>query len=218
MTEPWKPWSDRVLDIFEEPDATHTVSCIGCEMPFGSMKGMLAHQAHCSLLADALRDQAKAERHTLRAIRHHEIRANTLNTARLSKREIEAERAREAEAERLIPVAHLSRPRTRGECESIERPCPFVSCRYHLYLDVGHDGNIKFNFPDREPDELVETCALDVADAEGETLEVCGELLNITRERIRQIEVKAYKRLSKRFGDTRAQSFEHPGDRGGNND
>lgn len=71
-----------------------------------------------------------------------------------------------------------------------ERPCPFVSCKYHLYLDVNPEtGSLKINFPEREPWELSETCALDVADRAGMTLEEVGQILNLTRERIRQIEV-----------------------------
>jgi Sigma-70, region 4 len=54
-------------------------------------------------------------------------------------------------------------------------------------------GTIKLNFPHREPWELERTCALDVADeapGEGVTLERVGTLLNLTRERIRQVEVR----------------------------
>ena len=83
---------------------------------------------------------------------------------------------------------HL-RPQTRGECAHAVRPCPWVSCKYHLYLDVNPEkGSIKVNFPDREVWEMEETCALDVADRGGITLEDVGEILNLTRERIRQVE------------------------------
>jgi DNA-directed RNA polymerase sigma subunit (sigma70/sigma32) len=47
------------------------------------------------------------------------------------------------------------------------------------------------NFPDKEPWELPETCALDVADRGGVTLEEVGGWLNLTRERVRQLEVHA---------------------------
>jgi DNA-directed RNA polymerase sigma subunit (sigma70/sigma32) len=40
-----------------------------------------------------------------------------------------------------------------------------------------------------------ETCALDVADRGGITLEEVGEILNLTRERIRQVEVKGLEKL-----------------------
>lgn len=35
---------------------------------------------------------------------------------------------------------------------------------------------------------MVESCSLDVADREGQTLDQIGTIMNLTRERIRQIE------------------------------
>lgn len=89
-----------------------------------------------------------------------------------------------------------ARPRTWGECRVTNaRPCPWVSCKYHLYLDVDPDtGSIILNHPDLEPWELRHTCALDVSSYGGITLEDAGEILNITRERVRQIEVRAMTR------------------------
>jgi len=64
-----------------------------------------------------------------------------------------------------------------------------VGCLYNLYLDVNEDtGSIKFNFPDLEPWEVDESCVLDVAARGEHTLEECGALMNLTRERIRQYE------------------------------
>jgi hypothetical protein len=83
------------------------------------------------------------------------------------------------------------RPATRGECAGGQRPCPWVSCRHHLYLDVLPTGAIRLNFPHLEPWEMEQTCSLDVADAEERTLEGVGEMLNVTRERLRQIESDA---------------------------
>jgi hypothetical protein len=40
-----------------------------------------------------------------------------------------------------------------------------------------------------------ETCALDVADRGGTTLEEVGAIMNLTRERIRQVEVKGLAKL-----------------------
>jgi hypothetical protein len=40
-----------------------------------------------------------------------------------------------------------------------------------------------------------ESCALDVADRGGTTLEDVGAIMNLTRERIRQVEVKALAKL-----------------------
>jgi uncharacterized protein YuzE len=84
-----------------------------------------------------------------------------------------------------------SRPQTRGDCASGPRPCPWVSCKHHLYLDVTPNGSLKFNYPIKEPDELDESCALDVAQRGGVTFEEAGELVNVTREMVRQIEKKA---------------------------
>jgi len=91
----------------------------------------------------------------------------------------------------------ISRPRTRGDCRDGMRPCPFVGCKYHLFLDVNPDTHsIKKNFPHKDVWELEETCALDVAERGGLTLEEVGDLLNLTRERIRQMEALGVDRLS----------------------
>ena len=89
----------------------------------------------------------------------------------------------------------VERPRTRGDClpggMNEERPCPFVRCRQHTYLDVTRQGALRLNFPDIDPDDLGQlpsTCALDLADEGGLTLEEVGEALGVTRERARQLE------------------------------
>lgn len=110
-------------------------------------------------------------------------RAVTINTAqpaavsKLSAAEV-------AELERL-------RPRTRGDCVDGPRPCPWVGCRHHLYLDAFTNGSIKINFPDREPWDLVESCSLDVAARGGQTLDEVSAEMDLTREGVRQIEVRA---------------------------
>ena len=89
------------------------------------------------------------------------------------------------------PVADVERPHTRGECREAARPCPWVACKHHLYLDINpRTGSIKLNFPDLEPWELAHTCALDVAESGGRTLEEIGTITNLTRERVRQVEVR----------------------------
>lgn len=120
------------------------------------------------------------------------VRARTISIKRLSKRELERGRM-------LFPIVDDPRPVTRGDCQHgphAERPCPFVSCKHHLYLDVNdRTGSIKLNFPDLEVWDLPETCALDIADRGGITLEELGEVMNLTRERIRQIETRGLARL-----------------------
>jgi hypothetical protein len=89
------------------------------------------------------------------------------------------------------PVEDAVRPQTRAECKDAQRPCPWVACKHHLYLDINpRTGSIKINFPDLEPWELQHTCALDVADNGGLTLEEIGLITNLTRERVRQVEVR----------------------------
>lgn len=88
------------------------------------------------------------------------------------------------------------RPRTRGDCRDGCRPCPYVACKHHLYLSVNPvNGSIAFSFPDLEPWELKESCALDVADRGGLTLEEVGQITNLTRERIRQLEASGLIKL-----------------------
>lgn len=81
------------------------------------------------------------------------------------------------------------RPRTRAECEKGPRPCPWVGCRHHLYLDVHINENSMPCHPTKEVWELTDTCSLDIAEDGGVSCERVGELLNLTSERIRQIEV-----------------------------
>lgn len=71
-----------------------------------------------------------------------------------------------------------------------------MGCRHHLFLEVRpQTGVIQYNFPDQEPDELPATCVLWVATQGGVTLEKAGVFLNLTRERIRQIESAATRKL-----------------------
>ena len=96
----------------------------------------------------------------------------------------------------LNPPVDIPRPQTRAECQGETGPCPWVACKHHLYLDVNPEtGSIKINFPDLEPWELKHTCALEIADRNGITLEDVGEIMNLTRERIRQVEVRGLAKL-----------------------
>jgi hypothetical protein len=125
----------------------------------------------------------------VRQKRRTRARSKTIAPKRLTKEEL---RFRE-----LLPIVpDPERPRARGACTGVERPCPYVSCKHHLYLDVNPEtGSIKLNFPDLEVWEMAETCSLDVADRGGITLEEVGEILNLTRERIRQVEVRGLLKL-----------------------
>lgn len=103
------------------------------------------------------------------------------------------------------------RPRTRGECQGGERPCPWVSCTEHAIHGVllGHAGG---DYTDDAVVEVIasmrDTCTLDVADrggadgkghVEGDdgagTLQTIGELWGVSRERVRQIETRALRHV-----------------------
>jgi len=118
------------------------------------------------------------------------LRAKTRKCKPLSKEE-RLEYAEEFETLELV------RPDTRAGCQGGIRPCPFVSCKFHLYLDVNpRNGHVKYNFPHLEPWELEETCSLDIAEREqGITLEEVGKVMNLTRERVRQVEVSGLAKI-----------------------
>jgi len=149
-------------------------------------EGALAREleSHSDLL-----DGGAITREQRRSRRKRDVRARTISVKRMTKRELEIGRL-------LYPETDYWKPRRRAECIDGPRPCPFVSCRHHLYVDVSpRTGAIKLNFPDLEVWDLAESCALDVADRGGTTLEDVGAIMNLTRERIRQVEVKALAKL-----------------------
>ncbi|MGA2447344.1 MAG: sigma factor-like helix-turn-helix DNA-binding protein [Polyangiaceae bacterium] len=134
---------------------------------------------------------APITREQRRSRRKRAVRAHTISIKRMTKRELELGRILYPETD------EYDRPRTRAQCEGDARPCPFVSCKHHLFLDVSaRTGAIKLNFPDLDVWDMAETCALDVADRGGATLEEVGAIMNLTRERIRQVEVKGLSKLS----------------------
>jgi hypothetical protein len=140
-------------------------------------------------LDGALALEPAITREQRRSRRKRDVRARTISVKRMTKRELEIGRL-------LFPETDYWKPRTRAECAEGPRPCPFVSCKHHLFIDVSpRTGAIKLNFPDLEVWDLGESCALDVADKHGTTLEDVGAIMNLTRERIRQVEVKALAKL-----------------------
>jgi hypothetical protein len=52
------------------------------------------------------------------------------------------------------------RPKTRGDClkdQSAERPCPWVTCKHHLYIEISHRG-----LKDVDVASMKETCVTDL--------------------------------------------------------
>lgn len=143
--------------------------------------------------ADETEDAEAPTRDVRRSRRRHAVRPLTISVKRLPKYELEAGR-------RLYPeaTAHM-KPRSRAECIDGPRPCPFVSCQHHLYLDVSPEtGAIQLVFPDLEVEDMDESCARDVAARGGATLEAVAVMMNLTREAVRQIENKALRKLERK--------------------
>jgi hypothetical protein len=148
----------------------------------------------------------KREAHARRIER---TRVGGRSSATITRRQLEAERPRPGSnterALRLLPVFQepepdaIARPRCRAECADVPRPCPFVGCKFHLYLDVSKRGSIRLNFPELEPDQMPAdaSCALDVADQGGISGERLAMMLNVSREGIRQMELGAFEKLQR---------------------
>src|SRR5258708_32925716 len=89
-----------------------------------------------------------------RSRRKREIRARTISVKRMTKRELEIGRL-------LYPEHDYEKPKSRSECVEGIRPCPFASCKHHLYLAVtSRTGAIKLNCPDLDVWERPETSPL----------------------------------------------------------
>ena len=123
--------------------------------------------------------------------RREEPRPITYHPVRLAKSKVLAE----AEA---VPQLQYERPKYRHECfegQNAARPCPWVSCAHHLYIDVKDTGAYTVNFPHLEVHELPYSCSLDIADDGEHTLEAVARALNVTRERARQLIVRVQRKL-----------------------
>lgn len=143
----------------------------------------------CQRCADRSRERERRPRATRRRAGP---RSKSIATKQLTRAALAVEAIGSAERAEL----EAARPKTRGDCQGAARPCPFVGCKHHLYLDVNPEtGTIKINYPDVEPWDLAETCALDIADRGAVVLDAVGGILNITRERARQVEVSGLFKL-----------------------
>ena len=107
---------------------------------------------------------------------------------------------RDPDEAKILRLLQPHRPPNRSICENGVRPCPYVSCRYHLYLDVRGDGVLRINFPEREPEELMASCALDMSEDGPRTLDQVAALMGMSKERARQIEATAFAKLRVALG------------------
>ena len=125
-------------------------------------------------------------------------RAHTVQIKRFRPRLLRADHADTAGY--LEPI-----PRTYGDCQeralgTPTNPCWYLRCKHNLLLDLDpRSGSYKITWPDLadghygdEYRALPEhTCALHEAAHGGLTLDEVGVMMNLTRERVRQIETKA---------------------------
>lgn len=94
-------------------------------------------------------------------------------------------------------ASHPDRPRKRGDCAQAMRPCPWVSCRYHLFLDVNSRGSIIY----RGTSDVAElatmryTCALDAADDGGFSERGVGRVIKQTGASVRLQAMRALLKL-----------------------
>ena len=138
-------------------------------------------------------EQAERQRRVLRMT----PRARTVSIKRMRTSQLRADEADTLE--------HTERPRTWGECleralGTASRPCGYLRCKHNLLVDVdGRTGSYKVTWPhlavgaygDEYGAYPQHTCALRVAEQGGMTLEEIGSVMNLTRERVRQIETRA---------------------------
>lgn len=105
-------------------------------------------------------------------------------------------------SEEQVPADfEFDRPRTRGDCANVPRPCPYAGCRHHLLLSVKSNGSIVFEHGTDDPLDLPadRSCSLDVADrGEKDCFTERSHVaiaMGLTLERARQLEVDAFARL-----------------------
>lgn len=132
-------------------------------------------------------------------------------------RELNGEEIRfRAISESIHAEYEADRPRTRGDCLeggiNAQRPCPWVSCRHSLFLDVNEDGAIKQNWSNLEvwDERIPHTCSLDVADAQAakgpkaqpRDFVAIGRLMNLTGTGAKKI-------IARAEANMRAEAEEH---------
>lgn len=79
------------------------------------------------------------------------------------------------------------RPATRGECADMPRPCPFLSCKWHLAHEaIGADVDDD-DLAEAIANETGHTCALDVAEEGPKTERWVAELMGLSHQRVHQL-------------------------------
>lgn len=120
----------------------------------------------------------------------------------LSLREMERQ-AKRAQLKNEIPLpTSFWRPKTRADCARVQRPCPYVTCRFNLFLEVCTNGSLRLPHGETADAVLAQnrSCALDLAEDGPRTLDDVGRAQSLNRERVRQIEAIAIKKVKALIG------------------
>lgn len=101
------------------------------------------------------------------------------------------------------------KPKTRGECYTMPRPCPFVSCRYHLATDehVDNQGRVRLRIANEHPEDMEHTCALDVADAGVQQLSEIAEASDLHKSTVQMTFDRALREFSLSAPDGMDEQF-----------
>ena len=111
---------------------------------------------------------------------------------------------------RALPIVEREPgyPVTRGDCIDAQRPCPYVSCKWHLLTTIASDGRMykARDFDERDPDSIVaalvemsETCTLDVADKGGMSEEEIGDIYGVSADKMKRDSMTAVARARARI-------------------
>lgn len=86
---------------------------------------------------------------------------------------------------------------TLGACRDLPGPCPYATCRFNLTAETRDTRGAKpmhVSVP-----MLREACVLQAAEQGGMTLEEIAARFALTRERVRQIELDALRKVGRQF-------------------
>ena len=114
----------------------------------------------------------------------------------VSRQTIEKDEQRSGRKRLSVRYDH-DRPKTRADCEAGIRPCPWVGCRHHLFLNPDAKGNLHFPFGQDEDAllSMAETCSLDVAARGAQPLESLARMYGQSRQNLDQIVGRALGKL-----------------------
>jgi hypothetical protein len=98
---------------------------------------------------------------------------------------------------------------THGACRQLPGPCPYATCRFNLTAETRDTRGAK---PTHASAPILrEACALEAAEQGGMTLEEIATRFALTRERVRQIELTALRKLGRQLQrDAYTDTSEHP--------